>query len=146
METYDILYGDNLEALKEEINAYKDETNIWKLHGDIKNSPGNLCIHLCGNLKHFFGAVLGGTGYERQRDYEFSAKDLPREELIREIDSTIEVVTPILKGLTQEDLHKKFPIDAFGENQSVEWVITRLGFHFGYHLGQINYHRRMFDY
>lgn len=145
-ESYDILYARNLEALKKELLAYKNEEDIWKLHGDISNSPANLAIHLCGNLNHFFGAVIGKNDYIRDRDYEFAVKEVPRDEIIKTIDNTIEVIVPILKNLTPEDLHETYPANSFGDNQSVEWVLTRLGFHFGYHLGQINYHRRMLNY
>lgn len=143
LETYDIIYENNLKALKDELLAYKNEQDIWKLHGDIKNTPANLAIHLCGNLKHFIGAVIGNDGYERNRDYEFAAKDVSRDEIVKDIDSTIEMIAPILKKLTPEDLNKEFESDWFGGGQSVGWVLARLGFHFGYHLGQINYHRRI---
>ncbi|MCB0723108.1 MAG: DinB family protein [Ignavibacteriae bacterium] len=145
-ETYDILFGKKLDSLKEELLAYKNEEDIWKLHGDIKNTPANLAMHLCGNLKHFFGAIIGNTGYERNRDYEFTVKDLSRDEIVKEIESTKEAIMPVLKSLSLDDLNKKYPTDDFGENLTVGWVITGLGYHLGYHLGQINYHRRMFNY
>lgn len=144
LNDYDILFSKNLEALKEEILAYKNEDDLWKLHGDIKNTPANLALHICGNLKHFIGATLGNTGYVRDRDNEFTVKGLSREELLKEIDSTIGVITPVLESLTRDDLNKAFPLDNFGEGRTVGGVITFLMFHLGYHLGQINYHRRMF--
>lgn len=143
---YDILFQKNLESLKEEIESYKNEDDLWKLHGDIKNTPGNLALHLCGNLKHFIGATLGNSGYVRDRDNEFAVKNVPREEIIREIDSTIESIIPVFSRLTLDDLEKPFPLDTFGENRKVGGVITFLVFHLGYHLGQINYHRRIFDH
>jgi hypothetical protein len=143
---YDILFQKNLESLREEILAYRNEEDLWKLHGDIKNTPANLALHICGNLKHFLGATLGSTGYVRDRDNEFSVKDVPRDEIIMEIDSTIETITPILKNLSAEDLNNTFPLDNFGEGRTIGGVITFLIFHLGYHLGQINYHRRIFNY
>jgi len=144
LNDYDILFARNLETLREEILTYKDEDDLWKLHGDIKNTPANLALHICGNLKHFIGATLGNTGYVRDRDNEFTVKGLSREELLKEIDSTIGVITPVLESLTRDDLNKAFPLDNFGEGRTVGGVITFLMFHLGYHLGQINYHRRMF--
>ncbi|MEZ4823452.1 MAG: hypothetical protein R2942_14050 [Ignavibacteria bacterium] len=79
MNSYIQLYIDFLNALKNEISLYKNEENIWKLEGDISNTPGNLCLHLCGNLKHFYGAILGNTGYIRERDLEFSRKNVGRK-------------------------------------------------------------------
>ncbi|MEZ4690814.1 MAG: hypothetical protein R3A12_11785 [Ignavibacteria bacterium] len=87
MNSYIQLYIDFLNALKNEISLYKNEENIWKLEGDISNTPGNLCLHLCGNLKHFY-AILGNTGYIRERDLEFSRK-CRQEELIREVDELL---------------------------------------------------------
>lgn len=139
---YDILITKNLETLKEEINAYDNEEDLWKLHGDIKNTPANLALHLCGNLKHFIGATLGSTGYVRDRDNEFAVKGVSRDDISKEIDSTIETVIPILSQLTLEDINKPFPLDNFGEGRTTGGVITFLIFHLGYHLGQINYHRR----
>lgn len=146
MESYNVIYKNRLLDLRHEILSYKDEKNMWVLHGSMTNSPANLAIHLCGNLNHFIGSVIGKNDYIRERDKEFAIKDVPRDEIIKQIDGTIGVIVPILKNLTPEDLHKKFPTDDFGDDQSVEWVLSYLAFHFGYHLGQINYHRRMFNY
>jgi hypothetical protein len=70
----------DLEKLKTEISSFKDESNLWKISGDIKNSAGNLCLHLCENLQHFIGAVLGNSGCVRNRDAEFSRKNVPIRE------------------------------------------------------------------
>jgi len=67
----------DLNKLEEEINLYSSEETIWKIDREIKNSGGNLCLHLCGNLQHFIGAILGKTGYIRNRDNEFIAKATP---------------------------------------------------------------------
>jgi hypothetical protein len=72
------LYLSNLTKLKEELSAFKNETDLWHTQGDVKNSPGNLALHLTGNLKHFIGAQLGNTGYVRNRDKEFADKNIPR--------------------------------------------------------------------
>lgn len=148
IETFDIFYGRSLGQLKEEIFAYKNDENLWKLPGDVKNSPGTLVLHLCGNLKHNVGAILGNNGFIRERDKEFSRRDVSKDELIKEIDDTKEIITPVLKNLRQEDLAKPFPGDQFHDGDtkvSTGWVMARLLFHFGYHLGQINYHRRILE-
>ena len=54
----------DLEKLKTEISSFKDEKKIWEISGEVKNSAGNLCLHLCGNLQHFIGAALGNSGYK----------------------------------------------------------------------------------
>jgi Protein of unknown function (DUF1572) len=145
MNSYKQLYIKNLDSLSKEISSYKNEENIWKLTDGINNTPGNLCLHLCGNLNHFFGAVIGKTGYVRQRDMEFSKKNVSREELLKGIEETKKVMEKVLDNLKTDDLNSPYPNNTFGENQTIGTVIALLIFHLGYHLGQINYHRRLID-
>jgi uncharacterized damage-inducible protein DinB len=139
------LYLHELEKLKTEISSFKDEKNIWKISGDIKNSAGNLCLHLCGNLQHFIGAILGNSGYIRNRDAEFSRKNVPIHELVAEIDLTIEILKKTFAGLKEDDLQKIYPINVFGYEMTTEYLLTNMAAHLTYHLGQINYHRRLLD-
>ena len=135
----------NLESLKKEIDSYKEESDLWILKGNIKNTPGNLALNLCGNLRHNIGAVLGGKGYIRNRDAEFAAKNMSREEVLTNISRTIEMVIPVLQDLPDGELTRPWPNDTFGEGQTIGSVLVRVAIHFGYHLGQINYHRRLLD-
>jgi uncharacterized damage-inducible protein DinB len=138
-------YKKDLEKLKQEIVAFSNEKLIWKTESGINNSSGNLCLHLVGNLNHFIGALLGNSGYVRNRDQEFSLKDVPREELIRKIQDTIEVVDKALSTLSDEDLQKEFPATLFDRKDTCAFILTHLATHLSYHLGQINYHRRLLD-
>jgi len=140
------LFLRDLEKLKTEITSFNNEKNIWKISGDIKNSAGNLCLHLCGNLHHFVGAMLGNSGYIRNRDSEFSRKDVPLKELVDEIELTIKVVEKTLKNLPKGILEKTYPINVFGYEMTTEFFLTHLTTHLNYHLGQINYHRRLLDF
>jgi len=139
------LFLRDLDKLKTELTSFKDEKNIWKISGEISNSAGNLCLHLCGNLQHFIGAVLGNSGYVRNRDAEFSRKNVLIRELVAEIELTIKVVEKTLKELKEEELSKTFPINVFGFEMTTEYFLTHLTTHLNYHLGQINYHRRLLD-
>lgn len=143
MEKYKKQYSKYLDQLREEISLYKDENDLWKLTGDIKNTPGNLAIHICGNLKFNFGAVLLNNGYVRDRDSEFARKNVPRDEILKEIDSTKKVVLESLNKLTKDDLNKLFPSKVYGDEGTTGDLILRISFHLAYHLGQINYHRRI---
>jgi len=145
IETLTQLFLRDLEKLKTEISSFKDEKNIWKISGEIKNSAGNLCLHLCGNLQHFIGAVLGNSGYIRNRDAEFSRKDVPFRELVAEIELTVKVVQKTLQELKEDDLQKTYPINVLGFEMTTEFFLTHLTTHLNYHLGQINYHRRLLD-
>ena len=139
------LFTRDLNKLKTEIEAYQDEANIWKTDKSVSNSAGNLCLHLVGNLSHFVGAILGNSGYVRTRELEFSLKDVPRAELIKKIEETLHIVTSTLDNLSTEDLEKEYPLEPFGYAMTTEYFLMHLFGHLSYHLGQINYHRRLLD-
>lgn len=137
------LYERDLNKLKAEIEQYEEESDIWKSAGEIANPAGALCLHIAGNLRHFFGAVVGGTSYVRDRDAEFASRGIPRGEVLAEVDSALIDVKATLTKLTPEDLEKTYPIEVFGKPMRTDWFLTHLATHLNYHLGQINYHRRM---
>ncbi len=142
------LFDRDLSKLRTEIESYKDEAAMWKISGEAPNSGGNLALHLVGNLKHFIGAVLGSSGYVRQRDLEFSATGTPRAELLQMIDETMSDVAAGLDEVTPEQLEQEYPIVVFAdrtEPMSTLWFLIHLATHLDYHLGQINYHRRLID-
>ena len=144
-ETLIKIFKRDLDKLKQEVDSYNNEANLWIVTKDVSNSAGNLCLHLVGNLNHFIGAILGDSGYVRQRDLEFSLKDISKSELIKQIDNTIEVVEKTLNKLTQEDLQKEYKRRVFEDIMTTEFFLVHLTTHLAYHLGQINYHRRLLD-
>ncbi|MCE3075201.1 DinB family protein [Chryseobacterium gwangjuense] len=139
------LYTRDLNKLKQEIESYQNEDSIWKTDKNILNSAGNLCLHLIGNLNHFVGAQLGNSGYIRNRDLEFSLKDVPRAKLIEKVEGTLAMVTSTLDKLSAEDMEKEYPLEALGYKMTTEYFLIHLFGHLSYHLGQINYHRRLLD-
>jgi uncharacterized damage-inducible protein DinB len=142
-ETLIQIYTRDLDKLKSEVSQYGSDDQLWKVSGDITNSGGNLTLHLIGNLKHFIGGVLGGSGYTRDRDAEFTSKNVSRNDLLTAIDETAEVVTSTLAKLTPEDHAAVYPIEVFGRPMTTEYFLVHLSTHLSYHLGQINYHRRL---
>ncbi len=147
IETLRSLYDRDLNKLKTEIQSYKNEAAMWEVSGEIPNSAGNLCLHLIGNLKHFIGAVLGGSGYVRQRDLEFSTTGTPGADLIRGVDETLTDVLSGLDKVTPEQLEQEYPIVVFADKgpMTTGYFLVHLATHLSYHLGQINYHRRLLD-
>jgi hypothetical protein len=139
------LFERDLQRLKTEIELYKDEDNLWVLKEGISNTAGNLCLHLLGNLNHFIGATLGNTGYVRYRDDEFSLKNIPRQDLVINIDNCILVVKNTFSKLSDADMEKNFPLEKHGAIVSNMHMLMHLYAHLSYHLGQINYHRRLLD-
>lgn len=139
------IYGLYLQKLAGEINQYKDEKSLWLIKDDISNSAGNLCLHLLGNLHHFIGATLGHTGYVRQREDEFNLKNIPRQDLLMNIENCKLIVQETLAKLTEADMNREFPLELLGKKYQTDFVLTYLCTHLSYHLGQINYHRRLMD-
>jgi uncharacterized damage-inducible protein DinB len=142
-ETLKEIYQRDLQKLKEEISLYTNENDLWAIKPGISNSAGNLALHLIGNLKHFIGATLGNSGFIRERDKEFSLKNVPANEIITEIENTSKIIGLTLETLPAEDLEKNFPLELFGKQVRTDWMLTHLLTHLNYHLGQINYHRRL---
>lgn len=140
-----VLFERELLKLKSEMITYADETQLWGTTAQINNSGGNLCLHLLGNLQHFIGSVLGQSGYIRNRPEEFSQKSIPVAEISKTIDQTILIVTTTIKSLSTETLAKEYPIKVFDQAMSTEYFLLHLLGHLNYHLGQINYHRRILD-
>jgi hypothetical protein len=138
------LFERDLQKLKTEINLYKTDEDLWKVDAQIPNSGGNLCLHLIGNLQHFIGANLDNTGFVRDRDAEFSSKNISRSELSGEIEKCLKIVASGLQNLSDEDFDADYPEKYREKNVKTAWMLTHLLSHLNYHLGQINYHRRFF--
>lgn len=139
------LYERDLDALSKEIQSFENEKNLWATLPGISNSAGNLALHLCGNLNHFIGAGIGQTGYVRQRELEFSQKNVPLHELIENINNTKGIVIFTLDKISPEELPLTYPVALRDEAFSTEYFLMHLHSHLNYHLGQINYLRRILE-
>ncbi|HNT49120.1 MAG TPA: DUF1572 family protein [Cyclobacteriaceae bacterium] len=144
-QTLTIILTRDLQKLKSELELYTNESSIWKVDKGISNTAGNLCLHLVGNLNTYIGETLGHTGYIRNRDAEFALKNISLQELIEKIDATIAMINTILPGLNEKTLKAEFPLLVLKEKTSTEYFLVHLAVHLGYHLGQVNYHRRLLD-
>jgi hypothetical protein len=145
MENYlSELFERDLLKLRDEINNFKNEENIWRVADGVTNPAGTLVLHLLGNLNYTVGTLIGGTGYVRNRDEEFSLKGVPREKLVADIESTIEVVKTSLTGISQSRLAEIYPLEFWGQ-KSAAFYLTGFFGHFSYHLGQVNYLRRILE-
>lgn len=145
IEHLKILFTRDLNRLRKEVELYNNENNIWRVEKNIANSAGNLCLHLIGNLNTYIGKEIGKTDYVRNRELEFSLKNVPRTELLDKIDETIKVINKSLDKLDEDTLKNEYPILVFEEKTSTEYLLIHLTTHLSYHLGQINYHRRLID-
>jgi len=134
----------DLERLKSELLQYKSEINLWKISGEIKNSGGNLTTHLIGNLNHWFGALLAKNGYQRDHYAELNTSNVPLETLLEDIEKIKILVERELPKVTQDQLQGLYP-GPIPYNMNMQEFLLHLLAHFSYHLGQINYHRRILD-
>lgn len=137
------LFERDLKRVINELELYRNEADLWRVEKEIANSAGNLVLHLIGNLNTYIGKELGQTGYVRNRELEFSQKDVPREELIAKVNETITVIKNALPTVTDEMMQREFPLLVLQEKTSTEYFLVHLSTHLNYHLGQINYHRRL---
>jgi uncharacterized damage-inducible protein DinB len=137
------IFTRDLRALRREIEAFPDEEELWRVPPGISNSAGTLALHLAGNIQHYIGAVLGDTGYVRDRDAEFARRNVPRAQLLREIDAALSAVEGGLARVKDTDLAKPYPDPPRGLAVRTGEYLIQLVAHFTYHLGQVDYHRRL---
>ncbi len=133
----------DLESLCRQLEAYPNERDIWRLVPGVENSAGTLALHLAGNLQHYVGARLGGSGYVRDREAEFSRRDLPREEVLQALEDARSAVSRALQGVTEAVLESEYPDEVGGVRLTTGQFLTHLAAHLAYHLGQVDYHRRL---
>ena len=145
IQTLSTLFERDLLQVKLELSLYKNENTIWQVAPHINKSAGNLALHLIGNLNTYIGAEIGKTGYVRNRPLEFSAKHIPRAQVMQMLQDTIEVVKTSLATMDERLLEQEYPLLVFENKTSTEYFLVHLATHLGYHLGQINYHRRLLD-
>jgi len=132
-----------LKALRREIESYPNDAALWEIPAGVANPGGNLALHLAGNLQYFLGNVLGNNGYVRNRDTEFGDRDVPRADLLREIDNAIAAVALGMGKISEADLAKPYPEKIGGVSSSTGAFLAHFATHLAYHLGQVDYHRRI---
>lgn len=132
-----------LRTLERELNAYPTEAQIWEVPAGLPNSAGTLALHLAGNLRHFVGAVMGGTGYVRDRDAEFSRRNVPRGELIEDLRNAERAVNDTLPSMDAGRFAETYPLPVANRRVNTGEFMTHLVAHLAYHAGQLNFHRRI---
>jgi uncharacterized damage-inducible protein DinB len=137
------LINRELVSLRDELLAYPNEAGLWQLPKGLPNSAGNLALHLVGNLRFFIGTQLGATGFARDRDAEFTRTGVPRAEIVKSIETTADEVTRTLATLDPAQLDQPFPVEIGGNRMQTGMFLQHLASHLAYHLGQIDYHRRV---
>jgi len=139
------IYGRDLDRLRNEIELFNEEKNLWATVDGVKNSAGNLCLHLVGNLNNYIGKNIGHSGYIRDRNAEFNLKNVPKEELIQQVEEAKQIVLFTIKNMSEGQLKQNHSEKVFDHEMTNEFFLIHLATHLSYHLGQINYIRRIVD-
>jgi uncharacterized damage-inducible protein DinB len=132
----------DITGLIREIKAYPDDAAVWQTAPGVTNSGGTLALHVAGNMQYFIGAVLNSSGFVRDRDAEFASRGLPRARLLAELKAALSAVEQTLPGLTDTQLAAEYPVPVAGRRVRTSDLLVHLAAHLGYHLGQVDYHRR----
>jgi uncharacterized damage-inducible protein DinB len=133
----------DLRATEKQIAAYPDDASLWKVAPGISNSGGTLALHMAGNLRHFIGTVLAGGTYVRNRDTEFSATGMTRAEVIAQIREAIKELDEALPKIEPAQLARTYPVPVRDRRLRTADFLVHLAVHLTYHLGQLDYHRRL---
>lgn len=139
------IFDRDLDRLKKEMEAFRTEDNLWITVGDISNPAGNLCLHLMGNLMTYIGKNIGQYPYTRDRVAEFNARHIPRQKLLAGIDETKAIILSSLSNMDKSNLDKPYIENVLGFEMTNAFFLIHVTGHFSYHLGQINYLRRMLE-
>jgi hypothetical protein len=137
-----LLLSRDLEALRREIAAYPDDATPWQALPGLTNCGGTLVLHMTGNLRYFVGAVLGQSGYVRDREREFTLRDVSRADLDAEVAATVREVRHALSTCDPAVLDAPFPVAVGGQAPGTRLFLLHLAVHLTYHLGQVDAHRR----
>jgi len=138
-------YERDIRKVIEELNLFRKEEDLWTTHGSVKNSSGNLALHIIGGLNHLIGATLAQTGYVRDRDQEFIRKGVDRKDIVAQLEALIPMINKTLNPFTREDMEAEYPILFDDMKTSKSYVLVQLLLHLNYHLGQVNYLRRILE-
>ena len=130
-------------GLRHEIEMFPEDAGLWAVVPGITNSAGTLGLHVAGNIQYFVGAVLGGSGYVRNRDAEFSLRGLNRAEVMAELARAEAEIEPALLPLDDAALAAPFPVALKGIAMPTSRFLIGLAVHTAFHLGQAGYLRRV---
>lgn len=138
-------YERDIRKLIEEVNSFNNEENLWRTEGSVKSSCGNLVLHIIGGLNYLIGATLAHTGYVRDREQEFIRKGVGRKDLVAQLEELIPMINKTVNDLTPEDMEAEYPIFFDKPKTTTGYVLVQLLLHLNYHLGQVNYLRRILE-
>ncbi len=139
------LFARDLTRLIQEVSTFSVDQQhlLWEVRPGVSNSVGNLALHLEGNLREYVGRQLGGVAYTRDRPAEFSSKGVLSGQLATRLSEVCELVARVIAGLSPAQMDAVFPENILKAPRSTRQVLLHIYGHLSYHLGQIDYLRRL---
>ena len=137
------LFRRDLDKLIAELELFESDAALWVVAAGVSNAAGNLVLHIVGNLNHFIGVGLGGTDFRRDRPAEFASRDIPKRQLILQLEETKTMLATVLPQLNAARLEGIYPEEVLGYPMTTRYFLIHLYGHLNYHLGQVNYLRRV---
>lgn len=112
--------------------------SLWKKPFPFGNSVGHLVLHLTGNLNHYIGATIAGSGYVREREKEFTSPEHPPvEELLSRFHEAVAMVIRTLHSQDGEGF--KVPVEHNVPIHSRLGLFLVCAAHMNNHIGQMSY-------
>jgi hypothetical protein len=137
------LFTRDITRLRQELEAFPGTASLWATGPGVTNAAGTLALHLEGNLREYIGRQIGGIDFTRDRPAEFSTRGVTKGELLTRIDAVLASIPPVIAGLTEPALGAAYPEAVLGRTWSTRQFLIHLNGHLNYHLGQIDYLRRL---
>ena len=137
------LFSRDLARLSQEIEAFPNDDALWQTLPGVTNPAGNLALHIEGNLREYIGRQLGELPYRRNRELEFSTKGMSRRELATRITELRRSIPEVIGNLSSEQLDAVYPEVVLEIATSTRQLLIHLHGHMNWHLGQIDYLRRV---
>ena len=137
------LFRRDLTRLGQQIEAFPNDEALWQTLPGVTNAAGNLALHIEGNLREYVGRHLGKLPYTRNRALEFSLKGLSKHELSTRLAELRRSIPSVIEQLSPEQMETQYPEAVLEAAMSTQQFLIHLYGHLNWHLGQIDYLRRI---
>jgi hypothetical protein len=137
------LFDRDLTRLSQQIQAFPNDDALWQTLPGVVNAAGNLALHIEGNLREYVGRQLGNMPYSRNRELEFSLSGVSRLELGSRLAELRQLVPSVIAALSSQQMEREYPEVVLGVAISTRQFLIHLSGHLNWHLGQIDYLRRI---
>jgi hypothetical protein len=128
------LFDRDLTRLSQQIQAFPNDDALWQTLPGVVNAAGNLALHIEGNLREYVGRQLGNMPYSRNRELEFSLSG---------VSELRQLVPSVIAALSSQQMEREYPEVVLGVAISTRQFLIHLSGHLNWHLGQIDYLRRI---